>query len=174
MTTESKVGIFVLTCAFILGSTLVALISPQLHGSMLPYRTYLRYAGGIAPGANVLFGGIVAGRITGVRPAQSDPTRIEVAVELKPGTPVNEKSVAKIGSVGLMSEPALLISTGSNSAARIPPGNTIPSQEAVTLDEIAGRLGTVTENANALITQVQGELGDISGDARKLLANLNS
>ena len=174
MTTESKVGIFVLTCALILGSTLVALISPQLHGSMLPYRTYLRYAGGIAPGGNVLFGGIVAGRITGVRPAQSDPTRIEVAVELKPGTPVNEKSVAKIGSVGLMSEPALLISTGSNAAARIPPGNTIPSQEAVTLDEIAGRLGTVTENANALITQVQGELGDISGDARKLLANLNS
>lgn len=174
MTTEAKVGIFVLVCASILGSTLVALITPQLHGSMLPYHTYLRYAGGLAPGANVLFGGIVAGRITTVHPAQADPTRIEVAVELKPGIPVNEKSIAKIGSVGLMSEPALLISTGSNAANRIAPGNTIPSQEAVTLDEIAGKLATVTENANALITQVQGELGDISTDARKLLANLNS
>jgi len=174
VTTEAKVGIFVVICAVILGSTLVALITPQLHGSMLPYHTYLRYAGGLAPGANVLFGGIVAGRITSVRPAQSDPTRIDVAVELKPGTPVNEKSVAKIGSVGLMSEPALLISTGSDAAKRIAPGNTIPSQEAVTLDEIAGKLAAVTENANTLITQVQGELGDISGDARKLLANLNS
>lgn len=174
MTTEAKVGVFVLICVGILGSTLVALLTPQLRGSMLPYHTYLRYAGGLAPGANVLFGGIVAGRITGVHPAQSDPTRIEIAVELKPGIPVNEKSVAKIGSVGLMSEPTLLISTGSNAAGRIAPGHTIPSQEAVTLDEIAGRLATVTENANALITQVQGELGDISGDARRLLANLNS
>jgi len=172
--TEAKVGIFVLVCALILGSTLIALITPQLHSSMVPYHTYLRYAGGLAPGGNVLFGGIVAGRITSVRPAQSDPTRIEIALELKPGTPVNEKSLAKIGSVGLMSEPALLISTGSNAASRISPGDTIPSQEAVTLDEIAGRLATVTENANTLITQVQGELRDISGDARKLLANLNS
>lgn len=174
MTTEAKVGSFVLVCALILGATLVALISPQLHGSMVPYHTYLRYAGGLAPGTNVLFGGIVAGRVTGVRPAPSDPTRIEIAVELKPGTPVNEKSLAKIGSVGLMSEPTLLISTGSNAAKRIAPGNTIASQEAVTLDEIAGRLATVSENANVLITQVQGELGDISADARKLLANLNS
>jgi phospholipid/cholesterol/gamma-HCH transport system substrate-binding protein len=174
VTTETKVGIFVLICALILGSTLLALITPQLHGGMLPYHTYLRYAGGLAPGTNVLFGGIVAGRVTSVRPAQSDPTRIDIAVELKPGTPVNEKSLAKIGSVGLMSEPALLISTGSNAANRIPPGNSIPSQEAATLDEITGKLATVAENANVLITQVQGELGDISGDARKLLANLNS
>jgi phospholipid/cholesterol/gamma-HCH transport system substrate-binding protein len=172
--TETKVGIFVVVCVLILGSTIIALITPQLHSSMIPYHTYLRYAGGLAPGGNVLFGGIVAGRITGVRPAQSDPTRIEISVELKPGTPVNEKSVAKIGSVGLMSEPALLISTGSNAANRISSGKTIPSQEAVTLDEIAGKLAIVTENANTLITQVQGELGDISADARKLLANLNS
>ena len=174
MTTEAKVGAFVLVCASILTATLVALITPQVRSGLIPYHTYLRYAGGLAPGSDVLFGGIAAGRITDVRPAASDPTRIEISVELKPGTPVNEKSVAKIGSVGLMSEPALLITTGSNGAARIAPGNAIPSQEAATLDEIAGKLAVVADNANTLITQVQGELGDISGDARKLLANLNS
>lgn len=78
----------------------------------------------------MLFVGIVAGQITSVHPAQSDPTRIEIAVELKPGTPSNEKSVAKIGSAGLMTEPALLISTGSNAANRISPGNTIPSEDS--------------------------------------------
>ena len=68
MTTEAKVGIFVLVCTLILGSALIALIAPQLHSSMVPYHTYLRYAGGLAPGGNVLFGGITAGRITSVRP----------------------------------------------------------------------------------------------------------
>jgi len=33
---------------------------------------------------------------------------------------------------------------------------------------------TVADNANSLITQVQGELVGISGDARHLLANLNT
>jgi hypothetical protein len=50
----------------------------------------------------------------------------------------------------------------------------IPSQETVTLDEIAAKMGIVAGNANDSIVQVQGELGGISGDARNLLANLNS
>jgi phospholipid/cholesterol/gamma-HCH transport system substrate-binding protein len=174
VTTEAKVGTFVLACASILTATLIALITPELRSGLVPYHTYLRYAGGLAPGADVMFGGIRVGRISKVGPDTSDPTRIAISLELKPETPVNEKSVAKIGSVGLMSEPALLISTGSNLAPRIKAGNAIPSEEAVTLDEIAGKMALVAANANTLITQVQGELGDISGDARKLLANLNS
>src|SRR5262249_15082291 len=47
------------------------------------------------------------------------------------------------------------------------------SQEAASLDEIAGKMATVTDSANALIIQVQGELEGISGDARSLLGNLN-
>jgi ABC-type transporter Mla subunit MlaD len=41
-------------------------------------QNYLRYAGGVAAGASVLFGGIVAGRVTAVRPWSEDPTRIEI------------------------------------------------------------------------------------------------
>jgi ABC-type transporter Mla subunit MlaD len=109
-----------------------------------------------------------------VRPWPSDPTRIEILVELKEGTPVNQKSVAKLGSVSVMSEPALLVSTGTNEADRIAPGHAIPSQEILTLDEIAAKMATVAGNANDLIVQVQGKLGGISTDARTLLANLNS
>jgi hypothetical protein len=49
----------------------------------VPYRTYLRYAGGLAPGAAVLFGGIKVGQVIAVRPASADPTRIEIAFEIK-------------------------------------------------------------------------------------------
>lgn len=174
MTTEAKVGIFVLACLGILTATLIFLLNAQFSGGGVPYRTYLRYAGGLEPGSSVLFGGIDVGKVTAVRPWASDPTRIEILLELKKGTPVNEKSTAKLGSVSLMSEPALLVSTGSNAAPRIAPGASIPSAEVLSLDDIAGKMAVVADNANGLITQVKGELGDISTDTRKLLANLNS
>jgi ABC-type transporter Mla subunit MlaD len=155
-------------------SVVVYLANIQFRGGKVLYRTYLHYAGGLEAGAPVLFGGIKAGNITAVRPWPSDPTRIEILVQLKEGTPVNQKSLAKLGSVSVMSEPALLVSTGTNDAARIAPGQAIPSQEVVTLDEIVAKIATVAGNANDLIVQVRGELGGISGDARTLLANLNS
>jgi len=174
MTTEAKVGAFVLGCAAILAFTIVRLVNAQLNGHTVPYRTYLRYAGGIEPGAQVLFGGITVGKITAVRPWTSDPTKIEILLDVKENTPLNEKSVAKLGLVSVMSGAALSITTGTNDARRLPAGSIIASQEAASLDEITDKLATAADNANGLITEVRGELGGISGDARTLLANLNS
>jgi len=174
MTTESKVGAFVLGCFSILAFTLIYLINAQFSGDTVPYRTYLRYAGGLEPGASVLFGGITAGKVTAVRPWQTDPTRIEILMEVKQGTPLNEKSIAKLGLTSIMNNASLSITTGSNDAKRLAPGTQIPSQEAASLDEIAGKMATVADNANALIVQVQGEIEGISGDAHSLLANLNT
>ena len=174
MTTEAKVGAFVLACASVLAFTIVNLVNAQLSGHTVPYRTYLRYAGGIEPGAQVLFGGISVGKITAVRPWTSDPTKIEIMLEVKEKTPLNEKSVAKLGLVSVMSGAALSITTGSNDARRLPAGSIIASQEAASLDEITDKMATAADNANGLITEVRGELGGISGDARTLLANLNT
>ena len=174
MTTEAKVGAFVLGCFSILAFTIIYLMQAQLGGASVPYRTYLRYAGGLEPGADVLFGGIAVGKVTTVRPWTEDPTRIEIRLDVKQGTPLNEKSVAKLGLVSIMNSAALSITTGSNDAKRLPPGSSIPSQESASLDDIASKMAVVADNANALITQAQGELEGISGDARNLLANLNT
>jgi phospholipid/cholesterol/gamma-HCH transport system substrate-binding protein len=174
VTTEAKVGAFVLGCFSVLAFTLIYLINAQLGVHTVPYRTYLRYAGGLEPGASVLFGGINVGKVTAVRPAASDPTRIEILLGVKENTPLNEKSVAKLGLLSVMSSAALSITTGSNDAKRLPSGSTIPSQEAASLDEISDKLTVVADNANGLITEVRSELHGISGDARTLLANLNS
>jgi phospholipid/cholesterol/gamma-HCH transport system substrate-binding protein len=174
VTTEAKVGAFVLGCFSILAFTLIYLINAQLGGHTVPYRTYLRYAGGLEPGASVLFGGIDVGKVTAVRPAASDPTKIELLLDVKENTPLNEKSVAKLGLVSVMSGAALSITTGSNDAKRLLPGSVIPSQEAASLDEVAGKIAVVADNADGLITDARGELQGISGDARTLLANLNT
>ena len=174
MSTESKVGAFVLGSVAVLAFAIIRLLGAQLSGHVVPYHTYLQYAGGLEPGAAVLFGGISVGKVTAVRPAAADPTKIEIQLDVKENTPLNEKSVAKLGLVSVMSGAALSISTGSNDARRLPPGSVITSQEGASLDEITDKMATVADNANGLITEVRGELGGISGDARTLLANLNT
>ena len=174
MTTEAKVGIFVLASLALLAYTLIYLVNAEFRGGGVPYRTYLSYAGGLEAGNDVLFAGITAGKVKAVRPWAEDPTRIEILLQLKKEIPVNEKSVVKLGSVSLMSDPALMISPGSNHAPRLHAGAVIPSAESPSMDELTGEIATVADNANGLITQAKGELGGISTDSRTLLANLNS
>src|SRR5579862_7489779 len=174
MSTEAKVGAFVLGSVAVLAFAIIRLLDAQLSGHVVPYHTYFQYAGGLEPGAAVLFGGINVGRVTAVRPAASDPTKIEIQLDVKENTPLNEKSVAKLGFISVMSGAALSVTTGSNDAKRLPAGSEIPSQEAASLDAITAKMAGVADNANGLITEVRGELGGISGDARTLLANLNT
>ncbi len=174
MTTEAKVGAFVLTCFAVLAFTVIYLLSAQYSGGTTPYRTYLRYAGGLEPGATVLYGGINVGKVTAVRPWSEDPTRIEILLEVKKGTPLNENSVAKLGFVSVMNSAALSITTGTVDAKRLTPGSILASKEAASLDEIAAKLAGVADSANALITQAQGELNDITGNVNHLLANVDT
>jgi phospholipid/cholesterol/gamma-HCH transport system substrate-binding protein len=173
MNTEAKVGTFVITCLILLGVTVYYVGNEQWGRHLTPYKTYLRYAGGVAAGTEVLFGGISVGRVTSVQAWNQDPTRIEISLEVKEGTPLNEKSVAKLGSVTLMSSPAISITTGAQEAPRLKAGQVIPSQETMSIDDMTRKLSGIADSAEALITQVQGELQGISGRAQTLLANLN-
>jgi ABC-type transporter Mla subunit MlaD len=173
MSVEAKVGTFVIACLLLLGATVYYVGNNQWGSHFTPYRTYLRYAGGVAPGTGVLFGGIAVGRVTGVRAWREDPTRIEIELQVNQGTPLNENSVAKLGSVSLMSSPAVSITTGTNDARRLKAGQVIRSEETVSIDDMTRKLSGIADSAEGLITQVQGELKDISGDARTLLGNLN-
>jgi phospholipid/cholesterol/gamma-HCH transport system substrate-binding protein len=174
MTTEAKVGAFVLSCFAVLAFTVIYLLNAQYSGGSVHYRTYLRYAGGLEPGATVLYGGIDVGKVTAVRPWTEDPTRIEILLDVKKNTPLNAKSVAKLGFVSVMNSAALSITTGTIDAKRLPPDSIIASQEAASLDEIAGKLAGVADSANALISQGQGELTEISGNVNHLIGNLDA
>jgi phospholipid/cholesterol/gamma-HCH transport system substrate-binding protein len=155
------------------GATVYYVGNEQWGRHMTPYKTYLRYAGGVGQGSEVLFGGIAVGRVNSVKAWNQDPTQIEIVIEVKEGTPLNEKSVAKLGSVSLMSSPAISITTGAQQAPRLKAGQVIPSQETVSLDDMTRKLSGITDSAEDLITQVQGELKGISGSAQSLLAHLN-
>jgi phospholipid/cholesterol/gamma-HCH transport system substrate-binding protein len=170
---EVKVGAFVVVCAFILAATVYYVSGAQLRGKQVPYRTYLRYAGGLEPGTGVLFGGISVGKVTSVRPDPADPTRIEISLAVKQGTPLNARSMAKLGSISLMSSPVVSITTGSNDAARLAPGAVIPSLETVSVDEMQRKIVALADSAQHTLATVKIDLNHLTGDARHVLANLN-
>jgi len=173
MSTEAKVGAFVLAALAILLGTIYRLTNMQMRGARVPYRTYLRYAGGLESGADVLFGGIKVGTVKAVRPDPQDPTRIEILMDLKQGTPVNANSVAKLGSVTIITSPCISISMGSNDAARLLPNGVIASQESISIDDTQRKIVALADSANGLLGSVQKDVNDLTGDARKLIANLN-
>ena len=173
MSTEAKVGAFVVLSLLVLGATAYFVRTTQNVRGQAVYTTYFRYAGGIAPGTPVLFGGIRVGQVTAVRPAPADPTQIEVLFAVRPGTPVNEQCTVRVGSVSLMSSPALFVTTGSNDARRLNSGEVMRSQEAVSQDEIARRIATLSATANDLLLDLKRELPALTTEARAVLANLN-
>jgi phospholipid/cholesterol/gamma-HCH transport system substrate-binding protein len=173
MSTEAKVGAFVIVTVAILGLTVYFVHETQDVKGQVFFKTYFRYAGGLATGAPVLFGGIRVGQVTVVKPSREDPTRIEVTFNVKKDTPLNEDSTASAGTVTLMGNPALLITTGMNDARRLKPGETVQSEEAVTLQEVAKRVGSVVESANALMADLRKEFPTLTSKAETALGNVN-
>jgi ABC-type transporter Mla subunit MlaD len=173
MTTETKVGVFVIASLLILGSGAYFIHNIQTGSAQVAYKTRLRYAGGVTSGTAVLFGGIKVGQVITVGPWSEDPTRIEILFAVKSGTPLNWKSTATVGTVTVMTAPALMITTGSNEAGRLSAGSVVASAESVSLEELQGRVGNLAESADALVGELRKEVPALTGDARTLFANLN-
>lgn len=173
MKTEAKVGLFVLISLAILLTSVYRISTATIGGEHVSYKTYLKYAGGLEPGADVLFGGIKVGNVTAVRPDSEDPTRILILMDVKIGTPLNTNSVAKLGSVTLVTSPVISISTGSNDAPRIPPGGVIPSLESISLDDTQRKIVTLADSAHTLMDSAEKDMNDLTRDADRLIGNLN-
>ena len=157
----------------VLAVTVYFVSKAEFRGKESPYRMYLRYAGGVEPGTTVLFGGISVGRVTSVRPDQADPTRIEISLGVKPGTPLNAKSLGKLGSVNLLGNPVVSITTGSNDAPRLPPGAVIPTQETISIDDLQRKVVALADSAQTTLASVNTDVNKITADARQVLANVN-
>jgi phospholipid/cholesterol/gamma-HCH transport system substrate-binding protein len=172
MSKELKVGAFVLVSLLIFLSTLVYV--DQLSGVHIPYKTYFRYVGGVDPGSTVRFGGMKVGSITAIHQWGEDPTKIEVLLEVRGGVPVNADSIAMLTSLSPLGDKYLEISTGSNKARRIPSGATIPSQEPVSLDDLARQASALIPTVQATLQGVQKDVDQLVSNAQVVLANVQS
>src|SRR5271154_5011058 len=109
---QALVGFFVLIAAALLIGTLLAVTGTFSSGGV-PYHTYFKSAGGLVPGAMVRYGGMDAGKVDAVHVDPSDTTRIEVSFRVRPNIPVKTDSVAKISTLGALSDNYLELGTGT-------------------------------------------------------------
>jgi len=88
-----------------------------MNRSSIPHRLYLKFSGGVQPGTPVRYGGLRVGTVQSVRVDPGDSTRIEIDLIVDREAPIKTDSVARLSSLGLLSDYYIEISTGTPQAA---------------------------------------------------------
>jgi phospholipid/cholesterol/gamma-HCH transport system substrate-binding protein len=132
---RTLVGLFVIIAGGLLVGTMVV-ISGGLGSATVPHRTYFKFAGGVQAGAPVRYGGMMAGQVKRVRVDPGNSTRIEIDLAVNRDAPVKTDSVAKISTLGPLTDNYIEITTGSEHAALAEPGSALLSAEAFGLPQL--------------------------------------
>lgn len=158
MRERTLVGLFVLVAGGLFFGTMIV-ISGGIGSSNVPHRAYFKFAGGVQPGAPVRYGGMLVGKVRRVRVDPGNSTRIEIELTVDRDAPLKTDSVAKIATLGPLTDNYIEISTGSEHAALAPPGSALPSEEAFGLPQLGDA--------------VQAMLPDVQKAMQKLNQNLD-
>lgn len=154
---RALVGLFVVIAGALLFGVVLA-ISGGMRPAGVAHRAYFKYAGGVQPGAPVRFGGLLAGKVNhvGVDPANS--TRIEIDFFVDRTTPVKTDSVAKITTLGPLTDNYVEITTGSERAALLAPGAEIPSTEMFGLPQVGEAIQAMIPDVQRALLKVNASL----------------
>jgi phospholipid/cholesterol/gamma-HCH transport system substrate-binding protein len=155
---RTLVGLFVVIAGAVLVGTLVVL-SGGVGRSTVAHRAYFKYSGGVEAGAPVRYGGMTIGKVRQVRVDPVNSTRIEIDFDVDRDAPLKTDSVAKLSTLGPLSDNYIEITTGTEHAALAPAGAVILSEEAFGLPQLG-------EAVQQMLPSVQMAL-------RKLNANLD-
>ena len=171
---EIKVGAVVAVSAVLF---LVALVFVGgvnlLHKSKVEYTAYFKFAGGLEPGSLVRYGGFKVGTVKSASLDRTDSTRVQIVLQVDPGTPVKTNSQVRISSLGFLGENYLEISAGTREAAPLPPGSKIPTVEIVQLADVFNNVNNITVNATKLVNDLDDRVLALSDNANQLIQNLN-
>jgi phospholipid/cholesterol/gamma-HCH transport system substrate-binding protein len=162
---RTLVGLFVLIAGGLLLGTVVV-ISGGLGGATVSHRAYFKFAGGVQVGAPVRYGGMLVGKVQGVRVDPGNSTRIEIDVTVRRDAPLKTDSVAKISTLGPLTDNYIEISTGSEGAALAAPGSALLSAEAFGLPQLG-------DAAQAMMPEVQRALQKLNQNLDGLQVTLS-
>jgi phospholipid/cholesterol/gamma-HCH transport system substrate-binding protein len=147
------VGLFVVIAAAVLTVTTVA-VWGGMGRSGVAHHLYLKFSGGVQPGTAVRYGGLRVGTVKGVRVDPGDSTRIEVDVIVDPEAPIRIDSVARLSSLGLLSDYYIEISPGTPQAAMAAPDSVLRSMETTGLANIGDSIDSVVPQIHAALDKL--------------------
>jgi phospholipid/cholesterol/gamma-HCH transport system substrate-binding protein len=157
MRERTLVGVFVLIAAGLLLGTAI-LLSGGFGGATALHRAYFKFAGGVQPGAPARYGGMTVGTVRRVRVDPGNSTRIEIELIVRQDAPLKTDSVAKISTLGPLTDNYIEISTGSLQAALAPPGSTLLSQEAFGLPQLGDAVQAMLPDIHAAVQKLNQNL----------------
>ena len=147
---RTLVGLFVIVAGGLLLGTMVV-VSGTWGVATVSHRAFFKFAGGVQEGAPVRYGGMLVGKVERVRVDPANSTRIEIQITVKRDTPLKTDSVAKISTLGPLTDNYIEITTGSERAPLAAPGSDLQSAEAFGLPQLG-------DAAQAMVPDVQKAL----------------
>ena len=157
---KTLVGLFVLAAIAILFGAVLALTG-GIGVSRAPFHTFLKFSGGLDTGGTVRYGGLNVGKIIRVGVDPADSTRIEIDFAVDPNTQVKTDSVARVSTMGLLSDSFLEISPGSRAAPRALAGSELPSIESIRLEELGDALVPMLPDAQKTLKSLNTDLNGL-------------
>jgi phospholipid/cholesterol/gamma-HCH transport system substrate-binding protein len=157
---KALVGLFVLVAVAVLFGTTMALTG-GIGAASVPHKTFFKFSGGLESGTLVRYGGLSIGKVTHVRVDPSDTSRIEIDFAVAPDAPVKTDSIARVSSLGLLSDSFLEISPGASSAPRAAPGSIVKSKESFGFDDIADAVETMLPDVQTALKSLTGDLDSL-------------
>jgi phospholipid/cholesterol/gamma-HCH transport system substrate-binding protein len=184
---QALVGLFVVIATALLIGTVLA-VSGTFSSGGVRHHTFFKSAGGLTAGAVVRYAGMKAGKVEGVRIDPKDSTRIEIDLSVGPAIPVKTDSIAKITTLGALSDNYVEIGAGTKDAPLASPGSELKSVETFGIGDLGDMLASLTpeakqvmENLNQRLTELQvtiARVNDLLDDKNRenisgSLGNLN-
>jgi phospholipid/cholesterol/gamma-HCH transport system substrate-binding protein len=151
------VGLFVVLAAALLFGSMLA-ISGGMGRTGVPHRSYFKYSGGVQAGAPVRFGGMLVGKVDTVRVDPTNTTRIEIDFAIDGATPVKTDSVAKITTLGPLTDNYIEITTGGERSPLLAPGAEIRSTEMFGLPQLGETIQAMLPDVQRALLKVNSSL----------------
>ncbi len=154
---RALVGLFVVIAGALLFVSVLE-ISGGMGAAGVGHRAFFKYAGGVQAGAPVRFGGLLVGKVEHVGVDPANTTRIEIDFTIDRSTPVKTDSVAKITTLGPLTDNYIEITTGSQGAGLLPPGTDLPSTEMFGLPQLGDAVQAMLPDVQRTLLKVNGDL----------------
>ncbi|PYX62894.1 MAG: hypothetical protein DMG78_32575, partial [Acidobacteria bacterium] len=133
------------------------------------HRLYLKFSGGVQPGTPVRYGGLRVGSVQSVRVDPGDSTRIEVNVIVDRDAPVKTDSVARLSSLGLLSDYYIEISTGTPQAAMASPDSVLRSSETTALANLGDTIDSLVPQIRTAVDKLTVNLDTLQTTIERIL-----
>jgi phospholipid/cholesterol/gamma-HCH transport system substrate-binding protein len=156
---EVKVGAFV-ALGLLVAGFVVFMIGDERRAFEKKERYYVVFEDvqGLTRGAPVRMGGVDVGQVAAVAygdDLQDSHLRVTMDIVKSEARRIRTDSVATIGNKGLLGDKMVVIRVGTPDHAPLPAGSTLKGEPPTDLSEIANRIGTISEKAEAVMSNLQ-------------------